>query len=149
MKYICTLLTFQFAICFTGKAQITLDSADMPYVGWSIEFAKDTPLTTVNYGNAGANQVYDFHTLTTTNTNTAVYSSPTTAQHTHFPTANLVATADGINYVPVQNTAAKYIAVGEQTTLVSGHIAYTPFSPVDDVLEFTTQYLGNYTGSWG
>jgi hypothetical protein len=48
----------------TAQQPITLTSADMPTAGWTQRTAKDTlPLPAINFGNKGANQVYDFSNL--------------------------------------------------------------------------------------
>ncbi len=148
MKNIFTLSVFILLFGFGAKAQITLTTANMPAVGWSEEFAKDSPVTSVNYGSAGANQVYDFSGLHRTTNYAAVYSMPTGAQVTNYPSANLMVTADSINYFAVQNNSSAYTTYGLQTTL-SGNLVYTQFSPSDKLFQFPTQYQGNFTGSWG
>ena len=148
MKKIITLSVCFLFLSFWGSAQISLSYANMPTPGWSEEFAKDSPVTTINYGSAGANQVYDFSALHLTSNYAAVYSSPTTAQQTHYPSANLMVTADSINYFAVLSNTSGYTTYGLQTSL-DGNIVYTQFSPADKLFEFPTQYQGNFTGSWG
>jgi PKD repeat protein len=143
-----TPFVFALFTCMWCGAQITLTTADMPTVGWSIVYVKDSALNSVNYGSAGASQVYDFSHLTNTRTSTTSYTTPNSTQQSNYPNANLMASSDGQNFAAVRNTGNFYDAEGLQTDL-SGHQVFGIFSPVDTLLSFTTQYQGNFSGVWG
>lgn len=121
----------------------------MPVAGYQAISAKDTPLTSVNYGLKGANQLYDFSTLTATKKDTLVYSNLTGAQQTNFPNATICATADhGGSYIYAKNTSSVFDIEGLSGT-IGGNASRANFSPVEDLYHFPVQYNGSYSGNWG
>ena len=140
------LMFFMFSV--RAQSPISLTSADMPAAGFSETFAVDTPLTSVNYGSAGANQVYDFSALTNTHPLTISYvAASTIPQHTSFPTANQALQSNGSDVYLNLNTS-DYRAVGLQG-MAYGQLALTPISPPEVLYEFPTQYQSSYSSSWG
>ncbi|MDB5281899.1 MAG: cell surface protein [Bacteroidota bacterium] len=149
MKMKFTLAVIAILFCFNAQSQITLSNTDMPTIGWNHIVVKDTPVTSINYGPRGANQVYNFGSLTATKRDTVQYLALTNTQTTHYPNATIAITSDhGSTFVLAQTTLTKYDAQGIQGQL-GGNTTYANFSPVEDVFHFPTQYGGNYTGNWG
>ena len=149
MKVKFTIACFALLLSFSAQSQITLSSTDMPFATWTNPVAKDTPVTTINYGNKGANQVYDFSALTVTKRDTAVYLALTNTQHTQFPNATIAVTPDhGSTFIFGKISASTYDAEGLQGQL-AGNTTYANFSPVEDIYHFPTQYGGAFSGSWG
>lgn len=149
MKKVYLIVTLAWAFVIAANAQITLNSADMPTTGWTMRFAKDTlPLPAINFGSPGANQVYDFSNLQVLFYDTTEYRTPTSTQTTNYPGCNLAITNDGSNFLLAKNAASVFDYRG-----LEGYIGTTqssaPFSPVEDIYHFPTQYNGNFSGSWG
>jgi PKD repeat protein len=148
MKIKFTLFVSLLLNVFFTRAQITLTTTDMPTAGWTQVIAKDTPVTSINYGLAGANRVWNFSNLTRTNSDSVHYLAPTNTQLSQFPNATLAETVDGISFVMAKNSSSKFDAEGLQGVL-AGNVTYANFSPVEDLYHFPTQYGGNFSGSWG
>lgn len=150
MKIKFTLLGLLTVAMFYGFSQtpISLSTADMPTVGFSETYAVDTPLTSVNYGSAGANQVYDFSALTNTHTTAVNYLAPTVSQQSSFPGCNLALTSDGSSFILLTNSATKYQAVGLQG-YDYGLLVITPIQPAEDLFHFPTQYGSHYASKDG
>ncbi|MFN8298833.1 MAG: PKD domain-containing protein [Chitinophagales bacterium] len=149
MKKVYLIVTLAWAFVIAANAQITLNTADMPTTGWTMRFAKDTlPLPAINFGSPGANQVYDFSNLQVLFYDTTEYRTPTSTQTTNYPGCNLAITNDGSNFLLAKNAASVFDYRG-----LEGYIGTTqssaPFSPVEDIYHFPTQYNGNFSGSWG
>src|SRR5579863_6571763 len=104
LKFTFIVLSFFAFFLSRGQSPITLDSLNMPYAGWNDSVALDTPVTSVNYGNAGANQVYNFGTLTRSETQFAHYVALSGSQQTAFPNANLAVTGDYSTYIMAKNS---------------------------------------------
>ena len=151
MKIKLPLFALLLASIYLVKAQspITLTYLDMPQPGFNPSTAKDTPTITVNYGSAGANQVYDFSHLTNTVTQSAAYALPTTGQRTSYPTCNLTVQASGSSaYLMLDTSITKYQIVGAQGT-VFGVFTSSHFSPVEDVYHFPMTYQSAFHSNWG
>jgi hypothetical protein len=132
-----------FSNLLFAQTPITLTSADMPVAGWSQRRAMDTlPLPSINYGNAGANQTYDFSNLVVFKYDTARYAS------SNFTGADMSVTTNGTNILYTKTTSGAYTVVGLEGDLAGAHETVN-FSPVDDVFHFTTQYGGTYSSNWG
>jgi PKD repeat protein len=148
MRFTPVVILMFFLLSASAQSPISLTSADMPANGFSETFAVDTPLTSVNYGNPGANQVYDFSALTNTHPLTISYvAASTIPQHTSFPTANQALQSNGSD-VYLNSNASNYTAVGLQG-MAYGSLALTPISPAEVLYEFPTQYQSNYHSNWG
>lgn len=142
MKKLLPLFVLFSNILF-AQTPITFTSADMPTAGWSQRRAMDTlPLPTINYGNAGANQTYDFSNLVVFKYDTARYAS------SNFTGADMSVTTNGTNFLYTKTTAGAYAVVGLEGDLAGSHQTVN-FSPFDTVFKFTTQYGGTYSSNWG
>ena len=142
-------LLLGFLFCANAQSPITLTYTDMPQAGFNPSTAKDTPTTSVNYGSAGANQVYDFSHLTNTLTQSATYAAPTSPQHTAYPTCNLTVQASGSSaFLMLDTSTTKYQIVGAQGT-VFGVFTNAHFSPIEDVYHFPTTYQSAFHSNWG
>jgi hypothetical protein len=141
-----TLLAF--AVSVSSYAQIVISNTDMPVAGWTHRTVKDTTPGVVNFGNKGANQIYDFSNLTGMVYDTIYYNALSAAQQTKFPNANVVVTADSVNFLYTRTTNAKFDWEGVEFPL-GGILTAFNFSPVNDIYRFPTQYNGNYSSSWG
>lgn len=132
-----------------AQQPIQIDSTHMPTIGWQQRIARDTfPLPTISFGNAGANQVWDFSALTPISYDTTEYRALTTAQRSTYPNANLAVTNDGTNFLMTRTTSQKSSLEGLQGVL-SGNTTNAVFSPVDDLYKFPSQYGSTFTGNWG
>ena len=148
MRFTPVVILMFFLFGVNAQSPISLTNTDMPAVGFTETYAVDTPLTSVNYGSAGANQVYDFSALTNTHPLTISYvAASTIPQHTSFPTANQALLSNG-SYVYLDSTSSKYSAVGLQGMAYS-LLVLTPISPPEVLYEFPTQYQSTYQSSWG
>ena len=150
MKIKLTLAATLFCLINLLQAQspISLTNADMPARGFTETYAVDTPLTSVNYGSAGANQVYNFSALSNTHTTTLSYLAPTTPQHTNFPTCTHALTTDNSTFIFLDSTASKLQAVGVEG-YAFGLLVNSHFNPVEDLYHFPTQYGSTYHSNWG
>ena len=101
------LLLACIANIFFTNAQITLDAADMPTVGWNHKVGKDTIISAQNWGNSGANQTYTFTNFQTMLYDTIMYKALTTGQQTTFPGADVAATTDDLNFIFTKTFATK------------------------------------------
>lgn len=147
MKRLLTLL-FLFLCSFVSHAQITFTSADIASVGWVNVMQKDTLTGSVNFGNRGANQVYDFHTLQNNVPDSLFYLAPTSAQTSAIPGATLAITGDHSTYVFAKNQSTLFSYVGGQA-VINGTTLLTPFTPVDTGYKFATTYGQHFAGTYG
>jgi len=132
-----------FSNLLFAQTPITLTSADMPTAGWSQRRAMDTlPLPSINYGNVGANQTYDFSNLVVFKYDTARYAS------SNFTGADMSVTTNGTNILYTKTTAGAYSVVGLEGDLAGAHETVN-FSPIDTIFKFTTQYGATYKSAWG
>jgi len=145
MRFTPVVILMFFLLSANAQSPISLTNTDMPAVGFTETYAVDTPLTSVNYGSAGANQVYDFSALTNTHSLTLTYVvNPSLAS---FPTGNQALSTNG-TYVVLDLTTAKYQAVGLQGQDY-GLTVKTPVQPAEDLYHFPEQYGTVFTGNWG
>ena len=135
------------ASAMISHAQITLTTTDMPLPGWTNVEHKDTNTRNANFGNRGANQVYDFGSYTHDAPDTVFYLTPTSAQLATVPNANIAITGDRVTYLFGRNAAAKFDFEGAQST-ISGNSLLVAFSPVDDAYQFPVQYSHSFLGSY-
>ena len=144
-------LLLGFLLNANAQHPITLTDADMPRAGFNPSSAKDTPTVSVNYGSAGANQVYDFSSLTNTRTQSATYAGPTGSQLAAYsnPLANLTVQSSGSSaYLILDTSASKYQIIGAQGT-VFGVFTSSHFSPAEDVYHFPMTYQSSFHSNWG
>ncbi len=147
MKRLITLLSLSLCIAAT-HAQITFTTTDIASAGWVNVMQKDTQTGAVNFGNRGANQVYDFHTLQNNVPDSLYYETPTSTQLSSVPGATLALTADHNTYIFAKNQSALFSYVGGQAVF-NGTVLLTPFSPADTGYKFTTTYGQNFRGTYG
>lgn len=147
MKRLLTLLSLSLCTLLS-HAQITFISTDIASAGWVNVMQKDTQTGTVNFGNRGANQVYDFHTLQNNVPDSLFYETPTSTQLSSVPGATLALTADHNTYIFAKNQSALFSYVGGQV-VYNGTVLLTPFSPADTGYKFTTTYGQNFRGTYG
>ncbi|MBS1685719.1 MAG: PKD domain-containing protein [Bacteroidetes bacterium] len=147
MKRLLTLLSLSLCTLLS-HAQITFTSTDIASAGWVNVMQKDTQTGTVNFGNRGANQVYDFHTLQNNVPDTLFYENPTNAQTSAIPGATLALTGDHNTYIFAKNQSTLFSYVGGQA-VYNGATLLTPFSPIDTGYKFTTAYGQNFRGTYG
>ncbi|MBS1624602.1 MAG: PKD domain-containing protein [Bacteroidetes bacterium] len=147
MKRLLTLLSLSLCTLLS-HAQITFTSTDIASPGWVNVMQKDTQTGTVNFGNRGANQVYDFHTLQNNVPDTLFYETPTNAQTSAIPGATLALTGDHNTYIFAKNQSTLFSYVGGQA-VYNGATLLTPFSPIDTGYKFTTAYGQNFRGTYG
>jgi len=134
-------------IVFTN-AQITLDAADMPTIGWNHKVGKDTIISAQNWGNSGANQTYTFTNFQTMLYDTIMYKALTTGQQTTFPGADVAATTDDLNFIFTKTFATNYNWIGIQGILGSCNVNAV-YSQQPVFYQFPTQFGGNFSNNSG
>lgn len=141
------VLCYQFA---TAQSPITFNMSNTPVAGQTQRVAIDTfPLPTVNFGNKGANQVYDFSNLTLYKYDTVEYRVPTNSQKTTCPNADVATTLDGISFL-LTNTDTpgnKLTLEGFEGQLCPGQTVSAAYSTKPDVYQFPTNYLSTFSGT--
>src|SRR5436190_2070832 len=99
MKKVFTLSFLISAFC-AANAQISFLIGDVPTANTIQRVAMDTvPLPNFSFGNAGANQVYDFSAFTFYKYDTVEFRTPTTGQTNTCPSADVATTTDGLNFL--------------------------------------------------
>jgi PKD repeat protein len=147
MKHLFTSLLC--LIVLSASAQISFLASDAPAVGFQLKTAKDTVVpTTINYGNAGPNQVYDFSNYQPMSYDTTLYLALTNAQQTKFPNADVAVTTDNYGFLYTNTTANAYLWEGLEGE-IQGYYTDVQFSPQPKVYQFPTDYGNNFTGTWG
>lgn len=134
-------------ILFTN-AQITLDAANMPTVGWNHKVGKDTIISAQNWGNKGANQVYTFTNFQTMLYDTILYKTLTSGQQAANPTADVAATADNLNFIFSKTSATDYKWIGLEGIIGSCTIGAS-YSPTPVFYQFPTQFGGKFSNNSG
>lgn len=147
MKRLLTLLSLSLCT-YAAQAQITFLSTDIATAPWTNVMQKDTQTGAVNFGNRGANQVYDFHTLQNNVPDTLFYETPTSTQLSSIPGATLALTGDHNTYIFAKNQTALFSYVGGQA-VYNGTTLLTPFNPIDTGYKFTTAYGQHFAGTYG
>jgi len=147
MKKINILLFFSLCFYLTN-AQITFLTTDIATAGYVDAHQKDTTTGAVNWGNRGANQVYDFSAFHNDAKDTIFYLTPTSAQTTAVPGTTLAITGDHNTYIFAKNAATLFDYTGGQT-VVSGNAVTSAFSPIDTGYKFPTTYGQNFRGTYG
>ncbi len=89
-RHLFSAIVVLFMLPFTAKAQITVNSADLPVIGNMVVFAVDT-ITPVSPGNAGPNQVWDLSALIPSRSDTILYIPVQgVPNYQNYPQANIV-----------------------------------------------------------
>jgi PKD repeat protein len=145
------LLLFCLAgFLLNAQTPITYNIADVPTAGQSQRIAIDTfPLPSVNFGNKGANQVYDFSNLTLFKYDTVEYRTPTNGQLTTCPSSDVATTADGVNFLltNTDNANNKLTLEGFEGQLVPGTTLSAAYGTKPDLFRFPTNYQTNFGGT--
>lgn len=146
------LLPLLLLCCNMALAQnpITFNIGDIPAAGQTQRIAIDTfPLPTINFGSKGANQVYDFSNLVLYKYDTAEYKTPTSAQLSTCPNADVATTADGINFLltNTDNANNKLILEGFEGQLIPGNTLSAAYSTKPDLFRFPTNYQNTFAGN--
>lgn len=137
------LICYQF---LSAQSPITFASSDAPTAGWTQRIVKDTlPLPAINYGNKGANQVYDFSNLVQFKLDTVEYRTPTNAQTTDVPAAGIAITTDGANFLFTKTTASQMTLEGFEGVL-AGNTLRAAYQTQPKIFQFPTNYAGTYNG---
>lgn len=149
MKKLLPALLLMWQFC-TAQSPITFNIGDIPSAGQTQRIAIDTfPLPAVNFGNKGANQVYDFSNLTLFKYDTVEYRTPTSGQLSTCPSADVATTADGINFLltNTDNGNNKLTLEGFEGQLVPGTTLSAAYSTKPDLFRFPTNYQTNFGGT--
>jgi PKD repeat protein len=148
MKKINSLLLFTLCFCL-AQAQISFLNSDMPVLPWTNAQQEDTSTgINVNFGNAGANQVYNFSSFHKDKLDTTYYTVPTSTQNATVPNANLSATNDHVTYLLGQKTTGFFDFDGLQTN-ADGNTIISNYSQIDTYYKFPTVYNQNFHGTYG
>jgi len=130
-------------------AQISIVSSDMAVIGETIPRQQDT-LPTVNEGNSGANQTWDFsgvasHVLV----NTSILAPSSTPYAADFPSANLVMTNDNLGFIYFSIDVNNLITNGAAGDLLgTGEIIKAPFNPDLLLNQYSTDYGDNFIDTY-
>lgn len=145
------LLPFLFIGYFcAAQTPITFAIGDAPVAGHSQRIAVDTlPLPSINFGNKGANQVYDFSQLALWKYDTVEYRTPTAGQLSTCPNADDALTTDGINFLftNTDNPGNKLTLEGFQGELTPGNSISAAYTTKPDLFHFPTTYQSNFNGT--
>ena len=134
MKKLNTVLMLTLG-AMAAQAQITLTTTDMPSPGWTNVERRDSSTGAVNWGNRGANQVYNFGSFSNNQPDTVFYLTPTSNQTSAVPNATIAVTSDHVSYLLGKNSAAKFDFEGLETTIMGWNTTF-PFNPVSDIYHF-------------
>jgi PKD repeat protein len=149
-KFYSISFSFLFFSIAYSQQPIQLDSTNMPFAGWTQKTARDTlPLPAVNFGQKGANRIYDFSNLVLFDTDTIEYRALTNAQKTKFPTSNIATTSNGASFLFSKTTSSQLTWQGIDGELLPGLVTDVTFSPEPVIAKFPTQYGSTYSGNWG
>jgi hypothetical protein len=145
------LLVF-FSVCyFFTQAQITFLRSDMPSAGWTNIEQTDTTVSRVfytNFGNRGANQVYDFSNFRNAKADSVFYLAPNATQHSNVPNANIAVTTDHTTYLLGLDTTL-YFAFDGLQTVAFGTTVYSNYTQIDTDYKFPTTYGQTFSGTYG
>jgi hypothetical protein len=150
------------AMIFSVNAQISVIRADFPEIGNLVVNAIDNT-TTVNPGQAGANQTWDFGNLVTSGYDSTYYLSPAgNPGYQNYPDANLVTSHNpqqfpngyNINYWNYSSTAIQGIADESLVNLFGDyywafHIRYLPpSSNLDFPIDYGDSKIQDFVMEW-
>jgi len=146
-----TVAVLLFTTMLFAQQSITFQSADMPVVPWSNRIAIDTlPLPSINFGQKGANKVYDFSNLSVFRYDTVEYRALTNTQKQKFAAANIAITTDGRSFIYGNNTPnVNFTFEGLEADLLPGYFSDVQFNPKSQIYRFPTQFSGTFSGSYG
>ncbi|MFM9946525.1 MAG: PKD domain-containing protein, partial [Saprospiraceae bacterium] len=150
LKFVLPLMMLLGAIV-SAQAQITLTVADAPAIGDALNYANDTLPQSLNIGQPGVNQTWDFSNLQAHTTNTIGMIDPAQAPNNEeFPTANLVQVGDDGSYGFASVTSSGVTALGSVLDLL-GNDEYTTvvFDPAQTIFTFPTTFGTTFSGSFG
>jgi hypothetical protein len=150
MKKINILLFFSLCYFFS-QAQISFTRTDMPAVGWINPEQEDTvrnAVAVVNFGNKGANQVYDFSSLHETILDSVYYYALTNAQQSVVPNANLSVFVPPTTYLFAEDTTSLYAYTGLQAVVFATTVL-SKYTTPDSIYKFPLVYGQNFRGNYG
>ena len=127
------------------NAQITITTADMAVGGGTYIMAYDTNVT--SFGNAGANQTWNFAAWGNHSKDTISYGSPSSAPgFSNFPTATLAVGLGGNESNFIKNSTTSFDMLGFYVDLGAGPEPLI-FNPAQKALTFPSTYLTNFSGT--
>jgi PKD repeat protein len=143
-------LSLFFSLCyFLTQAQITFLRSDLPTAGFTNAQQKDTATgRVVNFGNKGANQVYDFSSFHFDQRDSIFYLAPTSAQHAKVPNATLAVTTDHNTFILGQDSTTFFDFDGLQT-VAFGNTIISNYTQIDTVYKYPVSYGRNFKGTYG
>ncbi|PCH97065.1 MAG: hypothetical protein COB85_03070 [Bacteroidetes bacterium] len=135
----------------TSKAQISVDSMDMPSVGDTVVMGIDTILpTSIMVGDTGA-QTWDFSSLQPDQFETLRYVDPsTTPNATDFPNSNLA--IDGVQPIIFQTLDSMMLVTdgyAGDDPFGAGLTVVAPFSPPQTILNLPSTHGSMFTDTSG
>lgn len=133
------------------SAQITFQSTDLPVAPSTFNNGVDTMPSGVVVGPAGANQTWDYSSVTQHITETVDHQTSAASGYSgSFPTATNAITPDGSTYGFFINTGSAFTGQGLAGDLLgNGSTVVVQFSPTFDLYRFPTQYGGAFGGTYG
>jgi len=139
------LLIFLLSVApFFLNAQIILEAADVPQIGYSPTTHIDTLATGVTITAPGPDQTWDYRGLLTHDTDTNFFIDPTTTpEAASFPNANLAVDAGAaISYFEVNDSAMLVLGIAAS---IIGQEIIAPFDPTQLYYELPTEYGDTWT----
>lgn len=150
MRKLLTLVILAM-ICSISQAQITFQSSNLPVAPTTLNNGVDTMPSGITPGPAGANQVWDFSSVTQHITESPVHQTAAGSGYaSDFPNATNAVTPNGNAYGFFRNTSSAFIGLGlAGDFLNNGNIIVVNFNPTFDLYRFPTQYGNNFSGTYG
>jgi len=124
------------------KAQITVNTGDMPVAGQTYIMANDSTIT--SFGNAGANQTWNFSSWQNQTRDTSVFVNPSSLTgSSSFPTANLGVDGGTSGSTFMKNSSTSFDLLG----FYDSNFGAVPINPSEKTLSFPSTYQTTYTGT--
>ncbi len=138
------LFTLFFAACsVAATAQITINQADMAVIGKTVILAYDNGTPGLTPGATGANQTWNFSSVTSTDQDTLVFSNTAGTPHaSHFPAANVYIPNLGIYLV--KNSSGVFIDGGSDPQMMGMMI---DFNPNEQIISFPNTYQSTFSNT--
>lgn len=139
------LLSSLLISALSVNAQITITTADMGVVGGTYITGNDTNVT--SFGNAGANQTWNFAAWANHSKDTISYVNPSSAPgFSNFPTATL-AIDEGDAVVFIKNSSSSLDFLGFYGDFSGAGPEPLTYTPAQKNLTFPSTYLTNFSGT--
>ena len=142
-------LLVSLIMLFDAKAQITVDSVDMPSIGDTIIMGVDTMPSISSVGGPGM-QTWDFTSLQIHNFDSTLYVDPaSTTNGSGFPGSNLAISGPTVSYQTLSSSAIITDGYAGTDPFGQGLDVLVAFSPAQTLLELPATDGSSFTGTYG